>query len=65
MANMAGTGNILLAGNKDLGKFLLAFLKMISLSQPDRVFIVIHQLVSQDAVVSKLQCSSSSIVYIY
>ena len=53
---MAGTGNILLAGNKDdLGMFLLAFLKMISLSQPDRVFIVIHQLVSQDAVVSKLQ----------
>ena len=40
-------------------------LMMISSSQPDQVFIVIHQLISQDAVVSKLQCSSSSIVYIY
>ena len=57
MADMAGTAYWVtsLAGNKDIGKFLPVFLMMISLSQPDQVFIVIHQLVSQDAVVSKLQ----------
>ena len=40
---------------------MMLMMMMISSSQPDQVFIVIHQLISQDAVVSKLQCSSSSI----